>query len=71
MVLGMGDFNAYVGKWIYGFKGVHWGSRNVEGKMLEFFMIRRSSVWQTCDLGKQKKGRNDFCVGWQGKNKSI
>ena len=38
LVLGMGDFNGHVGKWIEGYEGMHGGNgigeRNVEGKML-------------------------------------
>ncbi len=38
LVLGVGDFNGLVGKWIDGFEGVHGGNgfeeRNVEGRML-------------------------------------
>ena len=38
LVLGMGDFNAHVGKWIEGYESVHGvngiGERNVEGKIL-------------------------------------
>ena len=40
LVLGMGDFNGYVGKQIKGYEGMHGGNRigerNVEGKALEF-----------------------------------
>ena len=40
LVLGMGDFNGHVGKWIEGYEGMHGGNgiweRNVEGKILEF-----------------------------------
>ena len=41
LVLGMGDFNGHVGKWIEGFEGVHGGNgigvRNAEGRrLLEF-----------------------------------
>ena len=37
LVLGVGDFNGHVGKWIEGVHGGNGiGETNVEGKMLEF-----------------------------------
>ena len=38
VILGLGDFNGHVGRWIDGFEGVHGiGKRNVEGRrLLEF-----------------------------------
>ena len=49
LVLGMGDFNGQVGKWMEGYEGVHGGNgirkRNVEGKMLlEFCDEKELSV---------------------------
>uniref|UniRef100_A0A0L8FZ88 Endonuclease/exonuclease/phosphatase domain-containing protein n=1 Tax=Octopus bimaculoides TaxID=37653 RepID=A0A0L8FZ88_OCTBM len=45
LVLGMGDFNGHVGKWIQGFEGVHGGNgigeRNLEGRMLLEFRDER------------------------------
>ena len=60
MVLGLGDFNGHVGKWIEGFEGVHGGNgiglRNDEGRrLLEFCDEKGLCVANT--WFKKKEGR--------------
>ena len=59
VVLGLGDFNRHVERWIDGLEGVHgWygiGKRNVEERRLLEFVMKRSCAWQTHGLKRKKK----------------
>ena len=56
LVLGMGDFNGQVGKWIDGYGGNGIGEKKVEGKMLNKVM-KRSCAWQRHGSEKGRRGK--------------
>uniref|UniRef100_A0A0L8IFJ4 Endonuclease/exonuclease/phosphatase domain-containing protein n=1 Tax=Octopus bimaculoides TaxID=37653 RepID=A0A0L8IFJ4_OCTBM len=67
LVLGMGDFNGHVGKWIQGFEGVHRGNRieerNVEGRMLLEFCDEKELCVVNTWFRKTEKRKVTFSAG--------
>ena len=63
IVLGRGDFNGHVEKWIDGYEDVHGGNRlgerNVKGKMLEFCDEKELCVAHMV----QKRGQEENDIG--------
>ena len=67
MVLGLGDFNRHVGKYIDGFATVHGGScfgiRNRKEKCCMNFMMKKNCVLQIHGFTKSKKRKVTFRLG--------
>ena len=59
VVLGIGNFNGHVGRWIDGFEGVHGGygigKRNVEGRRLLEFCYEKELCMANTWFEKQRK----------------
>ena len=67
LVMGMGDFNGHVGKWIDGFEGVHGGNgvgeRNVEGRMLLEFCDEKEVCVANTWFRKTERRKVTFSTG--------
>ena len=67
LVLGMGDFNGHVGKWIEGFEGVRGGNgigvRNVEGRRLLEFCDEKELCVANTWFRKAEKKKVTFSAG--------
>ena len=70
LVLGMGDFNGRVGKWIESYEGVHGGNRigerNVEGKMLLEFCDAKELCTANTWFKKGEKRKVTYSTGRNG-----
>ena len=71
LVMGMGDFNGHVGKWIDGFEGVHGGNgcweRNVEGRMLLEFCDEKEVCVANTWFRKTQNGEEESDVQYRRK----
>uniref|UniRef100_A0A0L8GGR7 Endonuclease/exonuclease/phosphatase domain-containing protein n=1 Tax=Octopus bimaculoides TaxID=37653 RepID=A0A0L8GGR7_OCTBM len=67
LVLGMGDFNGHIGKWIQSFEGVHGGNgigeRNKEGRMLLEFCDEKKLCVTNTWFRKTEKRKVTFSAG--------